>query len=842
MTLLPESAPVRPRVSDVLKSWFGHDSFLPMQEDVIRNVLCGRDSLVLMPTGSGKSLCYQLPALCIEGLTLVVSPLIALMKDQVDALKRRGVAASFINSTMTSADVRRVQLEAHRGRLDILYVAPERIALPRFRDFLHAVKLGLIAIDEAHCISEWGHDFRPDYRNLQALRADFPDVPLIALTATATERVRQDIADQLRMPEATRFVASFNRPNLTYVVRPKRRSFDALVDLLRKRPDGSAIVYRFSRRNTEELAADLSALGFRALPYHAGLENDVRRETQERFLSDEVPIVVATIAFGMGVDKPNVRLVVHYDLPKTVESYYQETGRAGRDGLPSDCVLFYSYGDKVNQDYFIQQIEDDAERKNAEAKLAKMVEYGEAKSCRRAFLLRYFGEECQEENCGTCDVCLAKSERPDAASTYDGTEIARNALSAVMQTGQRFGVNHVVDVLRGSRAKRVIQFGHDELRGVHGSVRGMAADDLKDAIDQLIDKGFVARRTDREYPTLYVTDKGRDLLNGRETVVLTMRSPPRAENTVRANSSEYQKRVTTLLAHVMNGPVSLTAGPSDESLRNQVEGVLGTLRDREADVLRFRFGLRNGRTMTLEEIGKVFGVTRERIRQIETMALRRLRARSRLQELTGLIEATDLSAADMVLPLSPKPGTHQVRQSHPRAYERWLPEEGQRLVSLFESGRSIPEIASELGRQPSAIRSRLLRAGFIPNDGRTYIQAEDSSHDLQTGRQAHPDYFEPYVRTLDMVREGLSVVEIAKRRGIPTRVVLTHLERLTDKGESFDITRLLPPESHYALIADAVRAANSPHVTAVLKWLGDGYSAEEIRLVRLHMRQVERDD
>ena len=518
---------ISPLIADVLKSRFGHDGFLPMQEEVIGNVLAGRDSLVLMPTGSGKSLCYQLPALCLDGVTLVVSPLIALMKDQVDALKSRGVAADFINSTMDHAEIRRVQMEAYNGRLDILYAAPERVALSRFRDFLRVLNLGLIAIDEAHCISEWGHDFRPDYRNLQALRDDFPAVPVVALTATATERVRRDIASQLRMPDASQFVASFNRPNLTYRVRPKRRSFDALVSLLRKRGDGSAIVYRFSRRNTEELATKLSEHGFRALPYHAGLEDEVRRETQERFLRDDVPIIVATIAFGMGVDKPNVRLVVHYDLPKTVEGYYQETGRAGRDGLPSECVLFFSYGDKMNQEYFIRQIEDEAERRNAEAKLAKMVEYGDAKLCRRAFLLEYFGEEWMEDNCGACDVCLAGSEQPDAASAYDGAEIAQKALAAVIRTGERFGVNHVVDVLRGSRSSRILQFRHDDLR-VHGSAADMSADDLKDVIDQLIDKGLAARRTDREYPTLYVTDRGREVLKRRETVTLVRRAPPPA--------------------------------------------------------------------------------------------------------------------------------------------------------------------------------------------------------------------------------------------------------------------------------------------------------------------------
>ena len=521
----------------------GMPAFLPMQEDVIGNVLAGRDSLVLMPTGSGKSLCYQLPALCLDGVTLVVSPLIALMKDQVDGLRSRGIGADFINSTMSYSDVRRVQMEAYNGRLDILYAAPERIAMPHFRNFLRALKLGLIAIDEAHCISEWGHDFRPDYRNLQALRDDFPAVPVIALTATATERVRQDIVDHLRMPDAAQFVASFNRPNLTYRVVPKRRSFRALVDLLRKCGDGSAIIYCFSRRSTEKLASRLSKRGFRALPYHAGLEDDVRRDTQERFLRDETPIIVATIAFGMGVDKPNVRLVVHYDLPKTIEGYYQETGRAGRDGLPSECVLFYSYRDKINQEYFIRQIEDEAERRNAEAKLAKMVEYGEAKSCRRAFLLDYFGEEWLEESCGACDVCFEASGQGDSGNVYDGTEIAQKVLSAIVRTGEMFGAAHVVAVLRGSRSQRVLRSGHDRL-SVYGIARGVLGEDLKDVIDQLIDKGLAARRTDHEYPTLYVTARGREFLKNRESVTLIGRvvSGSKPKNSIRI-STGYADRV-----------------------------------------------------------------------------------------------------------------------------------------------------------------------------------------------------------------------------------------------------------------------------------------------------------
>ena len=531
MTTTTRSVQNDPRVAEILKSRFGHDGFLSLQADVIDNVLAGNDSIVLMPTGSGKSLCYQLPALLLEGVTLVVSPLIALMKNQVDALTARGIKAAFINGTMSFAEILQVQKEARGERIDILYVSPERLALHRFREFLRTLNIGLIAIDEAHCISEWGHDFRPDYRNLRELRDDFPNAPVMALTATATERVRDDVAEQMGMTVAPRFVTSFNRPNLTYRVWPKRRSFDALVRLLRRHAGEPAIIYCFSRKDTEELAEGLSHRGFRAMPYHAGLEDDIRRATQDRFLSDDVNIIVATIAFGMGIDKPDIRLVVHYDLPKTMEGYYQETGRAGRDGQPSECVMFFSHRDKMKQKFFIRKIEDAVERENAEARLEKMAEYGAATTCRRRRLLEYFGESWDRENCAACDVCLSETparetngHRPadEVTTQFDGTEIAQKVLSAVVRTGGRFGAAHIVNVLRGSRSRRVLELGHDKLT-VYGIARGMHRDELRDVIDQLSGKGLLATATG-DYPTLGVTEQGMDFLKNRETVTLTRRS------------------------------------------------------------------------------------------------------------------------------------------------------------------------------------------------------------------------------------------------------------------------------------------------------------------------------
>jgi len=397
----------------LLKKHFGYDEFRPLQREIIEHCIAGKDALVLMPTGGGKSLCYQLPALKFPGITVVVSPLIALMKDQVDALRANGIPAAYVNSSLSHSEIKRVETEAACGKLKLLYLAPERLAMSSVMDFLRTLDISLFAIDEAHCISEWGHDFRPDYRNLSALRRLFPATPIIALTATANARVRDDIVSQLKLDGGRIFQSSFNRANLTYRVIPKKRAFAHLLGEIRERPGQSAIIYCFSRKGAEKVAADLRVNGINAAAYHAGLSPDERSRIQERFIRDQVPIITATIAFGMGIDKPDVRLVVHMDLPKSVEGYYQETGRAGRDGLPSDCLLFYSTGDRFKHEYFIREMSDEKEKQHARRQLQDVMTYSELKTCRRKYLLAYFGEDLRVDNCGACDVCSPPIERRD---------------------------------------------------------------------------------------------------------------------------------------------------------------------------------------------------------------------------------------------------------------------------------------------------------------------------------------------------------------------------------------------------------------------------------------------
>ena len=544
------------RAQEILKHQFGFDSFRMNQQAAIECVLNRKDCLVLMPTGGGKSLCYQIPALMGDGLTVVISPLIALMKDQVDALRNNGVEAAFLNSTQTSREQTEIFQAVRRGDLKLLYVAPERLLQSgdQFIEFLKDIKISLFAIDEAHCISSWGHDFRPEYMQLAKLKQHFSNVPLIALTATADKLVRKDIVERLRLTNYGLFVSSFNRPNIFYTVEPKRNSYSQLLDYLEKRKNESGIIYCLSRNSTENLAQDLRDEGFDALPYHAGLDKEKRDKHQELFLKDEVKIIVATIAFGMGIDKSNVRFVVHLDLPKNIESYYQETGRAGRDGLQSDALLFFSWGDVVKLKGFAEVEGNKSQSEIMLRKLNTMGEFGDLKTCRRKFLLNYFSEEATIEKCGNCDNCNKVFE------TFDGTIIAQKALSAVARTNQRMGLGYLVDFLRGSQSQKIWE-SHKQLK-TYGVGADISKNNWFDYFKDLIAQGFLAQ-SDGQFPTIVLTEKSEDVLKGKTKVELYKVTVKEEKKTslVSAVSHDYLqdlfdelKKVRTTFARTENVP------------------------------------------------------------------------------------------------------------------------------------------------------------------------------------------------------------------------------------------------------------------------------------------------
>ncbi len=500
------------KAREILKHRFGYDEFRLDQEAAIAAVLAKKDCLVLMPTGGGKSLCYQIPALMQDGLTVVISPLIALMKDQVDALRTNGIEAAFLNSTQTGAEQVEVFRRIRSGKLKLLYVAPERLLQSgdQFLDFLGGINVSLFAIDEAHCISSWGHDFRPEYLKLAALKERFSQIPVIALTATADRLVRKDIVERLKIPNAERFVSSFNRPNIFYRVEPKRSSYVQLVEYLHKRKDDSGIVYCLSRASVDRLSADLRDEGFAALEYHSGLDKSARDKHQDAFFKDVARSTFCTIGFGMGIDKSNVRFVVHMDLPKNIESYYQETGRAGRDGLPSEALLFYSWADVLKLKKFAEVEGNTEQTEIMLKKLDQMAEFGDLRTCRRRFLLKYFSEEL-DEKCGHCDNCTTTFE------TFDGTIIAQKALSAVARTGQRFGVAYLVDFLRGSEAVKIRD--EHKLLKTYGVGSDLSKNDWFDYFKDVIAQGLLVQ-ADGQFPTLALTDASKAVLSGDATVQL----------------------------------------------------------------------------------------------------------------------------------------------------------------------------------------------------------------------------------------------------------------------------------------------------------------------------------
>ncbi len=486
-----------------LKEIFGYSQFRGNQEAIIRNLLEGNNTFVIMPTGAGKSLCYQLPAMVREGLAIVISPLIALMKNQVDQMNAYGVNARFLNSTLSKGEITRLKKECMNGNVKLLYVAPESLNKEETIEFLKKVNVSFVAIDEAHCISEWGHDFRPEYRRIKTMIQNLGDMPVIALTATATPKVQLDIQKNLQMEEADVFLSSFNRKNLYYEVRPKKETKKQLIKFLKEHKGKSGVIYCLSRKKVEEIARLLNVNGFKAAPYHAGLDPDVRMKNQDDFLNEEVDIIVATIAFGMGIDKPDVRFVVHYDVPKSLEGYYQETGRAGRDGLEGICLMFYSHNDlnkleKFNKDKPVQ------ERENARILLQEMEYYAESPVCRRRQLLHYFGEEYNQENCGMCDNCVHPRER------FDGTEAISLVLRTVKLTNERFGLNHLVHVIRGVEDEYVKSYGHFDLP-VFAKGSDQDADYWKSVIRQTLIYQFLEKDIDN-IGALKVSRRGAEFL------------------------------------------------------------------------------------------------------------------------------------------------------------------------------------------------------------------------------------------------------------------------------------------------------------------------------------------
>lgn len=527
--------------AEVLAKVFGYTGFRGQQEQVIEHVIDGGDALVLMPTGGGKSMCYQIPALVRAGTAIVVSPLIALMQDQVDSLRQLGVRAAFLNSSLDGASQRQVEQDWERGELDLLYVAPERLLTPRFLDLLDRGQVALFAIDEAHCVSRWGHDFRREYRELHILHQRFPQVPRIALTATADARTQDDIAERLGLQRAKRFVASFNRPNIRYHVEPRSNARQQLTAFLAGHRDEAGIVYALSRNKVDQMAARLRADGIDALPYHAGLDAAERSSNQQRFLREDGVVMVATIAFGMGIDKPDVRFVAHLDLPRSMEGYYQETGRAGRDGLPADAWMIYGLADVVTLSQMLMQSEAaDAHKRSERAKLESLLAFAEATQCRRQLLLAAFDEEFAAP-CGNCDNCL----QPPV--TMDATEPARKLLSAIYRSGQRFGAGHVIDILRGNATPRVQQLGHDQ-QSTFGIGADMDVGVWRSICRQLLAAGVLATDPDG-YGSLRLAAASAAILKDgqavtlRKDVVRTARS-----NVTRRASSKTTTEAASLSA------------------------------------------------------------------------------------------------------------------------------------------------------------------------------------------------------------------------------------------------------------------------------------------------------
>jgi ATP-dependent DNA helicase RecQ len=700
-------------IHHTLKSVFGFHQFRSPQQEVIERVVAGEDVFLVMPTGGGKSLCYQIPSLHRAGLAIVVSPLIALMKDQVDALLSNGVRAACFNSSLSPDEARRVSRQMDTGELDLLYVAPERLMQPDFLERLGAMKLALFTIDEAHCISQWGHDFRPDYVQIGRIRGLFPGVPIVAMTATADPETRKDIIRQLGIEQATVYVAGFDRPNITYTVMPKQKPFAQLGAFLKERRNEAGIVYALSRKRVEQVAERLNSAGFAAAAYHAGLPDEERRRVQDAFRRDDLRIVVATVAFGMGIDKPNVRFVVHYDMPKSVESYYQETGRAGRDGLPSEALMLFGMGDVMTARSLIEN-SDNPERVRIELqKLNAMVSYAEALTCRRRALLAYFGDQ-RDADCGNCDICN------DPPRRFDASELAKKALSCVYRVGERFGARHVIDVLRGAKGQRILDLRHNQL-----STYGIGADhsalEWDNVIRQLIHLGYLVQDFTR-FGALGLSQTARSVLKGETLVILGL---PRDV----AKVEEKSRR---------------KSGAGEDAHRALFE---------------------------------------------ELRALRK-----QIADTAGVPPFVVFSDATLV----------EMAKSRPR--------DEQELLSITGVGE---------------LKLRRYGNQFLAAIERYCRTAEPGSDGVGPAMELSDTQRETFV----LYQQGLSLPEIASRRGLKELTIITHLEELAAAGLAVDLRRFVDAEK-LAVIDDRLHALGAVSLTLLKEGLPESVSYNDVRLAR----------
>lgn len=700
-------------LEEALKHFFGYDTFRPGQQQIVEEALSNRDLLIIMPTGGGKSLCFQLPALLKPGLTVVVSPLIALMQDQVDALQDNGIGATFLNSSLRLEDVRSREAAILNGKIKLLYVAPERLLGERFLPFLEKVRshigISAFAIDEAHCVSEWGHDFRPEYRQMKQLRQRYPDIPLLALTATATSRVRQDIIQQLTLQEPGIHLASFNRPNLYYEVIPKeRQSYSQLLTKIRSH-QGSGIIYCFSRRKVDEIAYQLQEDGFTALPYHAGLTNDERSENQTRFIRDDVQIMVATVAFGMGINKPDVRFVIHYDLPRNLESYYQESGRAGRDGETSHCTLFFGNKDIRAIDYLIEQKPDPDEQRVARQQLRQVIEYAEGSDCRRTIQHSYFGERFLG-NCDNCDNC--RTPKP----VEDWTIEAQKFLSCVARCRERFGMTHIIDVLRGSRKQKIEQNGH-HLLSTYAIGKDRSAEAWKMLARSLLHQGLVDETTDG-YRILKLNKLSWEVLRSQRSVqiAITKTSVEQALSEPNSRSAEAEilfdrlRRLRKQIADAQAVPPYVVFADSSLKLMAQQQ------------------------PKTLKDFAKISGVVTYKVNQYGDKFVSEIRAFCQEQKPPVALPAT----------------THMV--------------------------------------------------------------------------------------TLQFYQQGLTVEEIAEKRGFTPRTIITHLSELLELKQPIDLDRLVSVELQKTII-QAIQTVGADSLKTIKEHLGEDYRYEDIQLVRAWWRR-----